>query len=76
MLRQLIDERGITDVDGVQDLVKELTSELIQKGMDEELEGEFAIIKPVSSIKSQSNGIEVRKGNFRSADTYHIFTTN
>lgn len=30
LLRQLIDERGIKDIAGVQDLVKELTSGLIQ----------------------------------------------
>lgn len=31
LLRQLIDERGIKDVAGVQDLVKELTAGLIQE---------------------------------------------
>jgi putative transposase len=37
VLRQLIDERGVKDLAGVQELVKELTSGLIQEIMDAEL---------------------------------------
>ena len=40
-LRKLIDERGIRDMEGVQALVKELTSGLIQEIMDAELEDEL-----------------------------------
>ena len=45
LLRQLIDERGIKDIAGVQDLVKELTSDLIQEVMDAELEDELGYSK-------------------------------
>lgn len=45
LLRQLIDERGIKDIAGVQDLVKELTSGLIQEVMDAELEDELGYSK-------------------------------
>lgn len=38
ILRQSIEERGIKDIAGVQDLVKELTAGLIQEAMDAELE--------------------------------------
>ena len=44
-LRKLIDERGIKDLAGVQDLVKELTSGLIQEIMDAELEDELGYSK-------------------------------
>lgn len=41
LMRQLIEERGIRDMDGVHALVKELTAGLIQEGMDAELEEEL-----------------------------------
>jgi len=41
LMRQLIEERGIKDVSGVQALVKELTAGLIQECMDAELEDEL-----------------------------------
>ena len=44
-LRKLIDERGIRDMEGVQALVKELTSGLIQEIMDAELEDELGYSK-------------------------------
>jgi len=37
LMRQLIEERGIKDVAGVQALVKELTAGLIQECMDAEM---------------------------------------
>ena len=41
LMRQLIEERGIRDMDGVHALVKELTAGLIQECMDAELEEEL-----------------------------------
>ena len=41
LMRQLIEERGIMDMDGVHALVKELTAGLIQECMDAELEEEL-----------------------------------
>ena len=41
LMRQLIEERGIKDMDGVHALVKELTARLIQECMDAELEEEL-----------------------------------
>ena len=41
LMRQLIEERGIKDMDGVHALVKELTAGLIQECMDAELEEEL-----------------------------------
>lgn len=41
LMRQLIEERGIRDMDGVHVLVKELTAGLIQECMDAELEEEL-----------------------------------
>ena len=41
LVRQLIEERGIRDMDGVHALVKELTAGLIQECMDAELEEEL-----------------------------------
>ena len=45
LMRQLIDERGIKDVAGVQALVKELTAGLIQECMDAELEDDLGYSK-------------------------------
>ena len=36
LMRQLIEERGIQDIAGVQELVKELTAGFIQEAMDAE----------------------------------------
>ncbi|NLB71865.1 MAG: hypothetical protein GX797_07680 [Chloroflexi bacterium] len=44
-MRQFIDERGFKDLQGVQELVKELTSGIIQECMDAELESEFLILQ-------------------------------
>jgi transposase-like protein len=44
-LRKLIDERGVKDLADVHDLVKELTSGLIQEIMDAELEDELGYSK-------------------------------
>ena len=41
LMRQLIEERGIRDMDGVHALVRELTAGLIQECMDAELEEEL-----------------------------------
>ena len=41
LMRQLIEEHGIRDMDGVHALVKELTAGLIQECMDAELEEEL-----------------------------------
>ena len=41
LMRQLIEERGIKDMDGVHALVKDLTAGLIQECMDAELEEEL-----------------------------------
>jgi len=61
-LRQLIDERGIKDLQGVQDLVKELTSGLIQECMDAELEEELGYSKYDYKNKTGSNS---RNGSYR-----------
>jgi transposase-like protein len=45
LMRQLIEERGIKDIAGVQALVKELTAGLIQEAMDAELEEELGYSK-------------------------------
>jgi transposase-like protein len=44
-MRQLIEERGVKDVAGVQALVKELTAGLIQEIMDAELDDELGYSK-------------------------------
>ena len=45
LMRQLLEERGIKDVAGVQALVKELTAGLIQEVLDAELEEELGYSK-------------------------------
>lgn len=62
MLRQLIDERGIKDVAGVQALVKELTSGLIQGIMDAELEDEIGYSKYDYKNKQTNNS---RNGSYK-----------
>lgn len=61
-LRQLIDERGIRDVAGVQALVKELTSGLIQEIMDAELEDELGYSKYDYKNKQTDNS---RNGSYK-----------
>lgn len=60
--RKLIDERGIRDLDGVQALVKELTSGLIQEIMDAELEDEVGYSKYDYRNKQTSNS---RNGHYK-----------
>ena len=55
ILRQMIDERGIKDIKDVQELVKELTSGLIQEIMDTELEDELGYSKYDYKNKTGSN---------------------
>ena len=62
MLRQLIDERGIKDVSGVQDLVKELTADLIQECMDAELEDELGYSRYDYKGKKTENS---RNGSYK-----------
>ena len=61
-LRKLIDERGIRDMEGVQALVKELTSGLIQEIMDAELEDELGYSKYDYRNKQTENS---RNGYFK-----------
>ena len=61
-LRKLIDERGIRDMEGVQALVKELTSGLIQEIMDAELEDELGYSKYDYRNKQTSNS---RNGHYK-----------
>lgn len=62
LLRQLIDERGIKDIAGVQDLVKELTAGLIQEAMDAELEEELGYSKYDYKNKQTGNS---RNGSYK-----------
>jgi transposase-like protein len=61
-LRKLIDERGIKDLAGVHDLVKELTSGLIQEIMDAELETELGYSKYDFKNKQTENA---RNGHYK-----------
>lgn len=61
-LRQLIDERGIKDIAGVQELVKELTAGLIQEIMDGELEQELGYSKYDYKNKQTGNS---RNGSYK-----------
>ena len=61
-LRELIDERGIKDLTGVQKLVKELTSGLIQEIMDAELEEELGYSKYDYRNKQTENS---RNGHYK-----------
>jgi transposase-like protein len=45
LFRQLLDELGIKDLAGVQELVKELTASFIQEAVDAELEEKFGYRK-------------------------------
>jgi transposase-like protein len=55
LLRQLLNERGIKDMQGIQDLVKELTGGLIQEALDAELEEELGYSKYDYKNKSTNN---------------------
>lgn len=66
LLRQLIDERGIKDIAGVQDLVKELTSGMIQEVMDAELEDELGYSKYDYKNKQTDNS---RNGSYKKTVT-------
>lgn len=61
-LRKLIDERDIKDLAGVQNLVKELTSGLIQEIMDAELEEELGYSKYDYKNKQTDNA---RNGHYK-----------
>ena len=61
-LRQLIEERGIKDVTGVQELVKELTADLIQECMDAELEDELGYSRYDYRNKQTDNS---RNGSYK-----------
>lgn len=65
-LRKLIDERGIRDLDGIQSLVRELTSGLIQEMMDAELEDELGYSKYDYRNKQTENS---RNGHFKKTVT-------
>ena len=65
-LRKLIDERGINDLAGVQNLVKELTSGLIQEIMDAELEDELGYSKYDYKNKKTGNS---RNGHYKKTVT-------
>jgi len=61
-LRKLIEERGIKELAGVHDLVKELTSGLIQEIMDAELEEELGYSKYDFKNKDTENA---RNGHYK-----------
>lgn len=65
-LRKLIEERGIKDLAGVHDLVKELTSGLIQEIMDAELEEELGYSKYDFKNKQTEN---TRNGYYKKTVT-------
>lgn len=62
LFRQLLDERGIKDLAGVQDLVKELTASFIQEAMDAELEEKLGYSKYDYKNKETDNS---RNGSFK-----------
>lgn len=55
VLGQLLKERGVKDMQGIQDLVKELTADLIQQVLDAELEEALGYSKYDYKNKSTSN---------------------
>lgn len=61
-LGKLIEERGIKDLNGVQDLVKELTAGLIQEIMDAELNDELGYTKYDYKNKQTDNA---RNGHYK-----------
>jgi transposase-like protein len=62
LMRQLIEERGVKDVAGVQALVKELTAGLIQEIMDAELDDELGYSKYDYKNKQTDNS---RNGHYK-----------
>lgn len=62
LMRQLIEERGIKDMDGVHALVKELTAGLIQECMDAELEEELGYSRYDYKNKRADNS---RNGSYK-----------
>ena len=62
LMRQLIDERGIKDIAGVQAMVKELTAGMIQEIMDAELDDELGYSKYDYKNKQTDNS---RNGNYK-----------
>lgn len=62
LMRQLIEERGVKDVAGVQALVKELTAGLIQEAMDAELDEELGYSKYDYKNKQTDNS---RNGSYK-----------
>lgn len=66
LLRQLIDERGIRDIAGIQALVKELTSGFIQEVMDAELKEELGYSKYDYKQKQTNNS---RNGSYKKTVT-------
>lgn len=66
LLRQLIDERGIWDIAGIQALVKELTSGFIQEVMDAELKEELGYSKYDYKQKQTDNS---RNGSYKKTVT-------
>lgn len=62
LMRQLIEERGIRDMDGVHALVKELTAGLIQECMDAELEEELGYSRYDYKNKQTDNS---RNGSYK-----------
>ena len=61
LMRQLIDEHGIRDIAGVQEMVKELTAGMIQEIMDAELEDELGYSKYDYRNKKTANS---RNGHY------------
>lgn len=66
LFRQLLDERGIKDLAGVQDLVKELTANFIQEAMDAELEEKLGYSKYDYKNKETDNS---RNGSYKKTVT-------
>ena len=62
LMRQLIDERGIKDITGVQSMVKELTAGMIQEIMDAELDEELGYSKYDYKNKQTDNS---RNGKYK-----------
>lgn len=62
LMRQLIEERGIKDIAGVQALVKELTARFIQEAMDAELDEELGYSKYDYKNKQTDNS---RNGSYK-----------
>ncbi len=62
LMRQLIEERGIKDIAGVQALVKELTARFIQEAMDADLDEELGYSKYDYKNKQTDNS---RNGSYK-----------